>query len=122
MKENYETPLDTAEQIYKSGKTFYEIEFYIKWLKTLDNPWYTKLANRAVNVSYEQWYELAEKVDTDDSIVLMASGSGEPTSTRHWSKELITSHSLVGWIVQKMSPWQQSLDTHILQLDQVLVQ
>ena len=119
MKENYEEPLDTAEQIYKSNKTFYDVQWGIDWLKTLDNPWYTKLANRAVMVSMEEWYQLAEKLDTDDNIVMMVSGDGKPPLTQHISKELIISLKMAGWRVQKMSPWQQSLSTHILQLDQV---
>ena len=126
MQENYEEPLDTAEQIYKSNKTFYSFDSRIDWLKTLDNPWYTKLANRAVMVAPEELSELSYKIPRDDNLAMIGSDSWmaglSPSTQRriHVSKELITSLNMKGWRVQKMSPWQQSLYTHILQLDQVL--
>ena len=116
--------MDTAEQIYESGKTLYVYQPNIDWLTTLYNPWIIKLANRAVAISTEgrEWEELFEKLDTNDSIVLQDSDSVLPPSTQHriyGSKELITSLDMGGWDVKKLSPWQQLLNTHVLQLDQV---
>ena len=60
-------------------------------------------------------YKLA--IDADYNIA--STFNDKHPSTRHVSKELITSLMMAGWRVQKMSAWQQSLDNHILQLEQV---
>ena len=42
MRVDYETPLDTAEQIYMSDKTYYETDYNIDRLKAHNNPWMGK--------------------------------------------------------------------------------
>ena len=121
MRVDYETPLDTAEQIYKSGKICYDIDWGIDWLKTLNNPWIRKIANKAVSVSNDEYFKLLNEVDKHDNMVMVASGSGKPPSTEHYSKELISSFDMGGWRVGGggESPWHKSVNIHILQLGQV---
>ena len=131
MQENYETPLDTAEQIYKSNKTFYymcdisqAVCDGVNWLpervqESFNKTWFTKLAIEGEKVSTEEWYKLQEKMYRDDNIVLVETSMGKtPVDGLHRSKELINS-IMGGWELKRMSPWQESLDAHILQLDQV---
>ena len=138
MKENFETPLKTAEQIYKSDKTYYDV-LGKEPLYVLDNIWYQK---KARSVEEEDWHELYEKLNTDenivlpvcdgcygccnelrnetvniDNIVLIAPVRNKPPTTHYIE---LSSFIMEGWMtLEKMSPWKRWLDTHILQLDQV---
>ena len=43
----YEKPLDTAEQIFRSGKPVYLKKYYKNFLLDSTNEWHRKLANKA---------------------------------------------------------------------------
>ena len=47
MRVEYEKPLDTAEQIFMSGRTVYLKKFYKNYLKDSVNSWHNRLAKKA---------------------------------------------------------------------------
>ena len=129
----YEKPLDTAEQIFRSGKPVYLKAYYKNYLKDSDNEWQHKLASKAEIVPNGDQAKVLKGIAKTgngvteawfiDYVYVVATSSPQENrdiSNVHFSKDpLKSSVGAAAWTVQKLSSWKQAIDRHILLLDQV---
>ena len=132
MSVEYEKPLDTAEAVFRSGKTVHMNGggWYRDHLRTSDNRWYRQLATTATfYTSGEEADEVFEKIVTEGDAVVATSrlsfldwsARSKNVANVHFAREAIMNYSPNGWAVQKGSPWLEALNRHILSLDQALI-
>ena len=144
MNVDYEKPLDTAEAIYKSGRTvtINSATFWLDFLQTSGNPWHRLIANTSERYgSKQEEATILRRIalgDGDEVAITPISGRADAWMTHevksnktfakqylsgngvHLAKERVSAIVFGGWAVQKDSPWREALNKYILLLEQVL--
>ena len=132
IKHNPSQQVESAEDLYNSGKTIYIYGpyWYRNYLRTSKNLWHRLVDSKAVyyNSSYTVYTKVIhELVSTDNAAMLITKRKidgffydrGEKAKPLHFSKEIIHPTYAI-WIIRKNSPWQEHINTHLLLLAQVV--
>ena len=126
----YGKPLDSSEDLVKSGIDLYIMEgsFVANFLKSSPNEWTRKIGNAAKYVkNHEEQKELMKRLAIHGDVILVAVDYNYYRNTDkefadlppvHESKEIVY-NGWVSWAIQKMSPWQEALDLLQLQMKEV---
>ena len=135
MRVDLEKPLDTAEDIFKSGKSVSLMRgtYYYGFLAASENDWQRRISTAIVG-----YYAANDQKDTYKKVAVEGSQAVlvspieyidflrknpelKSIAKVHFSKETLKGNDPAVWAIQKLSPWRESLNRHILLLDQVLI-
>ena len=132
IKQNPSRQVESAEDLYSSGKTIYIYGpyWYQNYLRTSKNLWHRLIDSKAVyfNTSYVVYENIIQElISTDKAAMLITKREIEgffydrsmKPKPLHFAREIINPTYAI-WIIRKNSPWQEHLNTHLLLLAQVV--